>query len=90
MENLNNKLSPPKIRSRRNSLQPIDRHINDINIGGSVYINAGIDSTWFVKSFFSREINIFEKRGEKSELEIFFVFSDRLVIIKKSKYAVTS
>jgi hypothetical protein len=55
MENLSNEvqvLSPPKVRSRRNSLQPIDRHINDIHIDGSVYINAGIDSTWFVKFFF--------------------------------------
>jgi hypothetical protein len=51
MENLNiepEELCPPKIRSRRNSLQPIDRHINEINIQGSVYINAGIDSTWSV------------------------------------------
>jgi hypothetical protein len=36
----------PKIRSRRNSIQPIDRHINDIDFNGSIYINAGIDSTW--------------------------------------------
>jgi len=36
----------PKIRSRRNSIQPIDRHINDIDLNGSIYINAGIDSTW--------------------------------------------
>jgi hypothetical protein len=42
-------LCQPQIRSRRNSVQPIDRHINDINIDGSVYINAGIDSTWLDK-----------------------------------------
>ncbi len=36
----------PKIRSRRNSIQPIDRHRNEIHFNGSIYINAGIDSTW--------------------------------------------
>jgi len=40
-------LNLPTIRSRRNSLQPIDRHINDIDLNGSIYINAGIDSTWY-------------------------------------------
>lgn len=39
-------LSLPKIRSRRNSIQPIDRHINEIEFDQSIYINAGIDSTW--------------------------------------------
>jgi hypothetical protein len=51
MENIDNEqqeLCPPKIRSRRKSLQPIDKHINEINIHGSIYINAGIDSTWSV------------------------------------------
>ncbi len=42
------RLNPPIIRSRRNSLQPIDRHINDIDLNGSIYINAGIDSTWYI------------------------------------------
>ena len=47
ISNEQNELSPPKIRSRRNSLQPIDRHINEINhLNHSIYINAGIDSTW--------------------------------------------
>jgi hypothetical protein len=35
-------------RSRRNSIQPIDRHINEIHFDGTIYINAGIDSTWLV------------------------------------------
>lgn len=46
MEIVNNaiqELCPP----RRSSLQPIDRHMND-----SIYINAGIDSTW-LDPFFS-------------------------------------
>ena len=51
MENLNNdqeEFHIIKLRSRRNSIQPIDRHINEIDTqGSSIYINAGIDSTWF-------------------------------------------
>lgn len=44
-------LSLTKNQSRRNSIQPIDRHINDIQSNGTIYINAGIDSTWFVFFF---------------------------------------
>ena len=32
------------VRSRRNSLQPIDRHKDILADHGSIYINAGIDS----------------------------------------------
>lgn len=47
----NDELTVPKIRSRRNSLQSLDRHKNVLGYQGSTYINAGIDSTWFVRNF---------------------------------------
>ena len=41
---------------RKSPLQPSDRHLAEISESdGSIYINAGIDSTWFV-----RRISLFE------------------------------
>ncbi|UJR29719.1 hypothetical protein I4U23_017268 [Adineta vaga] len=34
---------------RRNSLQPLDRHLNEIYFDQGIYINAGIDSTCGIK-----------------------------------------
>lgn len=35
---------------RKTPLQPIDRHLAEIgDLDGSTYINAGIDSTWYVQ-----------------------------------------
>jgi hypothetical protein len=37
---------------RSSPRQPLDRHLSEIGeVDGTVYINAGIDSTWFVIFF---------------------------------------
>jgi hypothetical protein len=73
MENLNieeQELFPPKIRSRRNSIQPIDRHINEIDFDGSIYINAGIDSTWFVLFLCFKRIFFNNFSGRKANIKV--------------------
>lgn len=68
-------LNLPIIRSRRNSLQSIDRHINDIDLNGSIYINAGIDSTWYRNTFYIIKSILFNhfsgiKQNNKTEILI--------------------
>jgi hypothetical protein len=46
---------------RKSTLQPLDRHLAEIaESDGSIYINAGIDSTWYVyrKVFSFHHFNI--------------------------------
>jgi hypothetical protein len=45
---------------RKSPPQPVDRHLAEIGeFDGSIYINAGIDSTWYVetKPFFFASLN---------------------------------
>jgi hypothetical protein len=39
---------------RSSTIQPLDRHLSEIGeFDGTIYINAGIDSTWLVSFLFS-------------------------------------
>lgn len=49
-------------KNRKSPPQPLDRHLSEIGeLDGTVYINAGIDSTWLVikNSFLSQNFITF-------------------------------
>lgn len=42
-------------KTRSPPTQPLDRHLSEVGeLDGSIYINAGIDSTWLVIHFLKK------------------------------------
>lgn len=62
-----------RIKFRPSPPQPYDRHLSEINESdGSIYINAGIDSTWFVRrhkfSLLSSHLDLVVKNVEERSI----------------------